>query len=103
MTKRRRNRYSPEAKVKILKRHLVDNVTVSDLCEEHNLNPTVFYRWMKEFFEYGANAFEREQSHLQRKAEKRIEVLEEKLKKKNEVLSELMEEHIQLKKELGEL
>ena len=34
MTRRRRNRYSPEAKFTILKRHLVDNVAVSDICAE---------------------------------------------------------------------
>ena len=103
MTKKHRNHYSPEAKVKILRRHLVEKEAVSDLCEELNLNPTVFYRWLKEFFEYGASAFTRDKSLIQRKSEQRITALEEKLKRKNEVLSELMEEHIQLKKDLGEL
>jgi transposase-like protein len=33
-------------------------LTVSDLCEELALQPTVFYRWQKEFFENGAAAFQ---------------------------------------------
>jgi hypothetical protein len=33
---------------------LLDKVPVSDLCEELGLQPTVFYRWQKEFFENGA-------------------------------------------------
>jgi len=33
-------------------------VPVSDLWEELSLQPTVFYRWQKEFFENGAGAFQ---------------------------------------------
>jgi len=102
MAKKQRKNYTPQEKVKILRRHLLDKAAVSDLCEEYHLNPAVFYRWLKEFFENGAAAFTHENFHQQRIAEKRIASLEEKLQKKNEVLSELMEEHIQLKKDLGE-
>ena len=102
MRKQRKN-YTAQEKVVILKRHLVDQIPVSDICDEYHLQPTVFYRWQKEFFENGAAAFEKNNSR-QKKAEKqRIEKLEAKLQTKNEVLSELMEEHIQLKKDLGEL
>jgi transposase-like protein len=37
----------------------VEGVPNSDLCDELGLQPTVFYRWRKEFFENGATAFER--------------------------------------------
>ncbi len=46
MRKRRKN-YTAQEKVFILKRHLVDRVPASDLCDEYNLQPTVFYRWQK--------------------------------------------------------
>ena len=101
MRKKRRN-YTPEEKVVILKRHLVEGVAVSDLCDQYHLQPTVFYSWQKQFFENAASAFRKEDSIARRKDE-RIQHLEEKLRKKHEVLSELMEEHIKLKKELGEL
>jgi transposase len=104
MTKKDRKNYAPEEKIAILRRHLLDNVPVSSLCDEYQLQPTVFYRWQKDFFEHGAAAFRREKGRRQRDAQdRRIAELEEKLRRKNEVLSELMEEHIQLKKELGEL
>jgi transposase len=35
----------------------LDKVPISDLCDELGLQPTVFYRWQKEFFENGAAAF----------------------------------------------
>ena len=52
-----RKHHTPEEKVAILRRHLVDRVPVSTLCDEHQLHPTVFYRWLKQFFENGAAAF----------------------------------------------
>ena len=101
--KKKRYNYRPEEKVAILKRHLVDRVPVSDLCDQYNLQPTVFYRWQKAFFENGAAAFEKAIKGVKDQKAKRIETLEKKLQTKNEVLSELMEEHVKLKKNLGEL
>ena len=103
MTRKRKN-YTPEEKVAILRRHLVEKVLVSDLCDELGLNPTVFYGWQKQLFENGAAAFQRKGTRNSATADaRRIEKLEAKLVQKNEVLAELMEEHVQLKKELGEL
>ena len=98
---RKRKHYSPQEKVAILKRHLVERVPVSDLCDEHGLHPTVFYRWQKEFFEKGAMAFSDTRDPRSAKLEKKVNELEDKLSRKHEVLSELMEEHIALKKRLG--
>jgi transposase len=101
--KRKRKNYTPEEKVIILKRHLVDRVPVSDLCDEYTLQPTVFYRWQKDFFENGAVAFEKDPSAQKRKNAERIKALEQKLQRKHEVRSELKEEHVKLKKNLGEI
>jgi transposase len=43
--KKQRKHYTPEEKVAILRRHLVEAVPISDLCDELGLQPTVFYRW----------------------------------------------------------
>jgi transposase-like protein len=100
---KKRKYYSAEQKVQILKKHLVDKVAVSDLCDQYGLHPTVFYRWQKSFFEGGAAAFESRKNSEKQRLEKKLAVLEQKLTTKNEVLSELMEEHVALKKSLGEL
>ena len=39
--KKQRKHYSPEEKVAILRRHLVEGVPISDLCDELGLQPTV--------------------------------------------------------------
>src|SRR5215470_4650859 len=98
--RKERKHFTPEEKVAILRRHLVDKVPVSELCEELGLRPTVFYRWQKELFENGAAAFQsQERPHRQvEEKQKRIEFLEKKVRTKDEVLAELMAEHIALKK-----
>ena len=88
-----RRHFSPQQKVAILKKHLIERVVLSDLCERYVIHPTVFYRWQKAFFEKGHLAFENSEGKSS-KAEKKIVKLEQKLVNKNEVLSELMEEHV---------
>jgi len=103
-TRQRRHFTGPE-KMAILRRHLVDKVPVSQLCEEHGIHPTLLYGWQKNLFENGAAVFDgpRNRNGRQEAAvAKRIEALQDKLRRKDEVLSELMEEHVALKKSLGE-
>lgn len=100
--KKQRKHYTPEEKVAILRRHLVDGVPISDLCDELGLQPTVFYRWQKEFFENGAAAFQQKRKPNQPERE-RIAYLEKKIQTNDEVLAELMAEHVALKKRVGEL
>ena len=57
---KQRKHYTPQEKVAVLRRHLLEHIPVSELCEELSLRPTVFYRWQKEFFENGAAAFGRQ-------------------------------------------
>ena len=93
-----RKQYSAQEKVRILRDHLIERAAVSDVCERHGLNPTVFYRWQKEFFENGSAAFERRSDAAQRKQAARIERLQCKLAAKDEVIAEIMASHVQLKK-----
>ncbi len=102
MTQQRR-RYSGQEKVRILREHLIEKQTVSDVCERHGVSPNVFYRWQKEFFENGAAAFERRSDAPTRRQTAKIEQLQAKLSQKDEVIAEIMASHMQLKKELGGL
>ena len=105
MSSRQRRHFSGSDKVAILKKHLIDKVAVSNLCDEHDLYPTQFYSWLKEFFENGHLAFTTDRTAKAAESAKdhKIEKLEAKLQRKDAVLAELMEEHITLKKELGEI
>jgi transposase len=104
MNKPRRH-FADHEKVAILKRHLIDKVAVSDLCDELDIYPNQFYDWLKKFFENGHLAFAngRKTKNVENAQLAKIQQLEAKLTRKNEVMAELMEAHTLLKKELGEL
>jgi transposase-like protein len=101
--RKKRHNYTPEEMVAILRRHLVDHVLVSDLCDEYQLQPTTFYNWQKQFFVQGAAAFTRQSSAVKATEATEVKQLkerfrtEEKLQRKHEVLSELVEEHVKHK------
>jgi transposase-like protein len=103
MSKQRRH-FPDHEKVAILKRHLIDKVPVSDLCDEFDIYPNQFYDWLKKFFENGHLAFAngRKSNAVEDAKDHKIERLEAKLQRKDAVLGELMEEHVLLKKSLGE-
>ena len=101
--KKTRKHYTGEEKVGILRRHLLEQEPISKLCDELGLQPTVLYRWQKEFFENGAAAFQTKARANHQLEQERIAYLQKKIQTKDEVLAELMAEHIALKKSLGEL
>ncbi len=100
---RQRRHFADNDKVAILKRHLVDKVPVSDLCDEFDIYPNQFYDWLKKFFENGHAAFDngRKSKAIEDAKIEKIQKLEAKLARKNEVMAELMEALTEEKKEMG--
>ena len=92
MNKQRRH-FADHEKVAIHKRHLVEKIPVSDLCDELDLYPNQFYDWLKKFFENGHLAFAsgRKSKAVEEAKDQKIQQLEAKLTRKNEVMAELME------------
>lgn len=103
MTSNKRRKHSPEDKVAILRQHLLEGRPVSDVCDEHGLNPNLFYRWQKEFFEHGSAAFKRERANGSKAEERRVAELKAKLQKKDNVIAEIMAELIAQKKRNGDI
>lgn len=97
-----RRRFTAQEKVAILRQHFIEKMPVSEVCDKNGLNPTVFYRWQKEFFEKGAVIFEARDERPSRQLQERVEKLQAKLVRKDEVIAELMEETLRVKKSLGE-
>lgn len=97
-----RRYYSAKEKISILRKHFLEGVAVSDLCDEYELQPRQFYRWQQTFFENGELVFNRTREKDKSKHARAMTKLEEKLRKKDEVLAEVMEEYVRLKKKSGE-
>ena len=97
-----RRRFSAQEKVAILREHFLDKAPISQVCDKHGLNPTVFYRWQKDLFEKGPMVFEGRDDRPARQLEQRVQTLQAKLARKDEVIAELMEDYVRVKKSLGE-
>jgi transposase len=79
--KKQRKHYTAEEKVAILRRHLLEQVPISELCDKQGLQPTVFYRLQKEFFENGSAAFQPTARPNQAAQQERIDYLEKKIQR----------------------
>lgn len=99
-----RRPFTPEQKAQLLRRHLVDKVPVSQLCDEHKLQPSVFYYWLTQLMERAPLALSspKPAASRERQLQDKIAALEAKLQKKDSVIAEISAEYVQLKKELGE-
>jgi len=104
--KSNRRKFSAQQKVQILRQHLVEKVSISEVCENNGIQPTQFYQWQKVFFENGAAAFEKSPNKrngiFNNKLEQKVSHLESKLANKDEVIAEIMADHVRLKKNLGQ-
>ncbi len=49
-----RRSFSGAEKMAILREHLIERVPISEVCEKHGIQPTLFYVWQKKLFEDGA-------------------------------------------------
>ncbi|MGH9140885.1 MAG: transposase [Thermoanaerobaculia bacterium] len=102
-----RRRFTADEKATILRRHLVDKVAVSDLCDEYHLNPNVFYLWQRQAFERLSEVLQdgrtaRAQTQAVSADRARVVALEAKLVRKDAIIADIAAEHLALKKKLGE-
>ena len=106
-SKRTRRQFSTEQKAAVLRRHMVDKIPVSDLCNELGLQPSVFYHWQRQMLENLTAALSGPAvsgpSRREKEQAEEIAKLRERLAKKDGVIAEISAEYVQLKKELGEL
>ena len=85
-------------KLNAVRRHLIDKVPVSDLCDELGLQPTQIYQWQKMLFENGEAAFNKPTAKLKQDdaKDKKIQELEAKIQLKiQETPVEIIIERVQ--------
>lgn len=108
MSKRgRKNRrsFTAEQKATMLRRHFVDKVAVSDLCDEYKIQPSLFYLWQRQALENLERAIEapgdRDAARRQAEQERTIAALEATVATKDGIIAAISEEYVTLKKTLG--
>ncbi|QDT59298.1 Transposase [Stieleria bergensis] len=104
MTKKRRS-FTASQKADAVRRHLKDQIPVSQIADEMHVQPTMIHNWINSVLQQAERSFESPRSTKAEtsKHDAKLQKMREKLDAKNEVISELMEENIRSKKENGEL
>ena len=111
MSKRTRRKHPSSLKAALLKKHHVEKVPVSDVCDQAEVQPSLFYIWQRQLFENAETALDgRKGTSGQEKAlaarvaelEAQLAKKEAQLAKKDAVIAEISEEFVKVKKTLGE-
>jgi transposase len=102
MPSKPRRSFSVEQKAAILRKHFVDKVPISKVCEENDLQPSLFYYWQSQLFENADRALQPPSNGREKALEHEVEALKGSLSKKDEVIAWVTAEHVKLKKTLGE-
>ena len=104
MTKKKRRSFTAAQKAAILKRHHTGKVSVSQICVDEKLQPSVFYGWQKQAFENleASLTSGKRTNSKERGLTAENTRLKKKLARKDEVIAILSEQQLTLKKELGE-
>ena len=87
--RKKRRRFTPEDKATILRWHLADKVSVSDLCEEDKIQPSLFYPWQRQLFDNVASALtpSKAEASRERKLASKVEALQSRLQRKDRVIA----------------
>jgi transposase len=108
MSTSKRRQFTPDEKAAIVRQHLIEKVEISALCEQHDIQPSLYYLWRNQLFEHAARALQdrRATGHDPQQqaleAERRkVAQLEARLAHKDRVIAQLAEENIGLKGEDG--
>lgn len=67
--------FTPEFKAQVVLEVLTGSKSAAEVCRDHQLKETVFYRWKEEFLKQASKAFESDDQQL--KNERRIAELEQ--------------------------
>jgi transposase len=85
----------------LLREHLENHISISELAEKYGLHPNAIYHWKKQMFESTPLSLSKSHKKSDRskiESERRIAELEALLSKRESLISELVEDNIRLKK-----
>lgn len=91
-----KKRYSPIQKVEMLREHLDNQVSISDLSDRYHVSPTMIYYWKKQLFEGAVTLFKNNN-----KDQFKFKELQDKLNEKDAIIAEIVADNIRLKKKLN--
>ena len=95
--KKARRQIPAETKLQILKEARSTNLSISQVCEQYAISPTLFYQW-EQIANRGALAALQGQPRGRKKVRPSEEALLAEVQRLREVIAEITSENLQLKK-----
>lgn len=95
--------FSPEQKAEVVMAHLIDGVQISEVCERHQINVNLFYRWQAEFRQNAAAAFRKPDVRKHKAERRKVDQLEGLLQEKDGIIAYVTAELMKSKKKTGEI
>lgn len=92
-----RRKFSAETKLQILKEGRHTNLSISQVCDQYQISPTLFYQWER-IADRAAMTALQGQLRGRKKLRPSEEVLLTEVQRLREVIAELSSENLQLKK-----
>ena len=92
-----RRQFSADAKWQILKEGRSTNLSISQVCDQYQINPTQFYQWER-LAERGARQALQGQPRGRKKLRPTEEALLAEVQRLREVIAEITSENLRLKK-----
>lgn len=96
-----RRKFTEEQKADIIMSHLIDQVSVSDICVKHDIQPNMFYRWQAEFRANASAAFQKPDKRKENAQRKQTDKLEDLLQEKDSIIAFVTTELMKSKKKNG--
>ncbi len=92
-----RRTFSAETKLQILKEGRQTNLSISQVCDQYQISPTLFYQWERTAERAAMSALQG-QPRGRKKLRPSEEALQAEVQRLREVIAELSSENLQLKK-----
>ena len=92
-----RRQFPAETKLQILKEGRTTNLTISQVCDQYQISPTLFYQWERQADRAALTALQG-QPRGRKKLRPTEEALLVEVQRLREVIAELSSENLQLKK-----
>jgi transposase-like protein len=96
-----RKHYSSTRKIEILREHLENGISISELARRYSIHPNMIHNWKKQLFENAQEIFSQKQKGPLSSQRRKVEQLEERLKEKDSLIAEIITDNIRLKKKLN--
>lgn len=99
----KRRKFTEQQKADIIMSHLIDQVSVSDICVKHEIQPNMFYRWQAEFKANASAAFKKPDKRKENAHRRQTDQLQDQLQEKDRIIAFVTTELMESKKKTGEI